>query len=229
MIQRNISQEGRSRRRRRGGARRRRQRDRRGPARIGREAAGDSERRGGAARRRAERAEPGAGARSGSPDRRGRRSSGELTQEQADALKQRVEAEGVPIFGVGPPAAPRARRVGLHRRPRRRCRVPRFDRGRASRADSRAARRWPRWPRSRARPSRASSRRSSTLRRRTSPPRSRAGRLTQAQADEIRADLQEHIDRLVNGELPGPPPGFDHRAPADRPGRMEDASATHTV
>jgi len=55
------------------------------------------------------------------------------------------------------------------------------------------------------------------------------GRLTEAQANEIRADLQEHIDRLVNGELPGPPPGFDHRAPADRPDGIEDASATHTV
>jgi hypothetical protein len=29
--------------------------------------------------------------------------AGELTQEQADALKERLEAEGVGIFGVGPP------------------------------------------------------------------------------------------------------------------------------
>ena len=36
------------------------------------------------------------------------------------------------------------------------------------------------------------------------------GRLTQAQADELEADLEERITDLVNGELHGPGPGFHH-------------------
>jgi len=36
------------------------------------------------------------------------------------------------------------------------------------------------------------------------------GRLTQAQADELEADVEERITDLVNGELHGPGPGFHH-------------------
>ncbi|OFW73126.1 MAG: hypothetical protein A2Y55_07380 [Actinobacteria bacterium RBG_16_68_12] len=36
------------------------------------------------------------------------------------------------------------------------------------------------------------------------------GKLTQAQADELKADLDERITDLVNGELRGPRPGFHH-------------------
>jgi predicted DNA-binding protein (UPF0251 family) len=37
------------------------------------------------------------------------------------------------------------------------------------------------------------------------------GKLTQAQADELEADLEDRITDLVNGELHGPPFGFRHR------------------
>jgi hypothetical protein len=44
-----------------------------------------------------------------------------------------------------------------------------------------------------------------------------AGRLTQSQADEIRADLPQHIEGLVNGELPRP-----MGLPGPMPGRHWD-------
>ena len=36
------------------------------------------------------------------------------------------------------------------------------------------------------------------------------GKLTQAQADELEAGLEQRITDLVNGELHGPGPGFHH-------------------
>lgn len=53
-----------------------------------------------------------------------------------------------------------------------------------------------------------------------------AGRLTQAQADEMSADLEQRITGMVNGELPsfgGPPPGFDGAPPSSPTGA--DAAA----
>jgi polyhydroxyalkanoate synthesis regulator phasin len=52
-----------------------------------------------------------------------------------------------------------------------------------------------------------------------------AGRLTQEQADEILADLPERLEDLVNGELPGPggPPG--HRWSAGPEQAASDAAA----
>ncbi len=53
-----------------------------------------------------------------------------------------------------------------------------------------------------------------------------AGRLTQAQADEMSADLKQRITDMVNGELPafdGPPPGFDG-APQNSPTGADTAA-----
>ena len=43
------------------------------------------------------------------------------------------------------------------------------------------------------------------------------GRLTQSQADEITTDLKQHVEGMVNGELPGPG-GPPHRPWHDRDG-----------
>ncbi len=155
--------------------------------------------------------------------------SGELTQEQGDALKQRVEAEGVPLFG-GPLLHGPGHGVGLHH----------FGGLDAAaeylgltedelRADIESGKTLAEVATAQGKTVEGLTKALVDAAEKDIAAAVDEGRLTEAQADEIRADLQEHIDRLVNGELPGPPPGFDHRAPADRPGGMEDASATHTV
>jgi polyhydroxyalkanoate synthesis regulator phasin len=155
--------------------------------------------------------------------------SGELTKEQGKALKQRVEAEGVPLFG-GPLLHGPGHGVGLHHFGGLDAAAEYLglteDELRAGLESGTTL-------------AEVATAQGKTVEGLTKALVDAAekdiaaavdeGRLTESQADEIRADLHEHIDRLVNGELPGPPPGFDHRAPADRPGGVEDASATHTV
>jgi hypothetical protein len=65
---------------------------------------------------------------------------GRITAEQAEELKERIEAGGSPLL-LGPPlfGGPDVHRGAVSRRPRRGCRVPRAPRGRAARADRRRA------------------------------------------------------------------------------------------
>ena len=62
--------------------------------------------------------------------------AGRLTEEQGEAMKQRIEAGDFPLFGGARLRPPRLRPARLPR-PRRRRRVPRRRRGRAARAAAR--------------------------------------------------------------------------------------------
>ena len=155
---------------------------------------------------------------------------GELTQEQADALKQRLEAEGVGIFGFGPPG-------GLHGGPHA-----------GLHAGLDAAAQYLGLTEAELHEQLESGQTLSEIAaeqgktvegleqalidaaKEDIAAAVEAGRLTQAQADEILSDLPDRIDDVVNGTFPPggpgrhgpwdggpPPPGApSDEAPADK-------------
>jgi hypothetical protein len=154
--------------------------------------------------------------------------SGELTKEQGDALKQRVEAEGVPILG-GPLFHGPGHGVGLHH-------VGGLDAAaeylglteNELRADLESGKTLAEVATAQGKTVEGLTKALVDAAEKDIAAAVDEGRLTEAQADEIRADLAEHIDRLVNGELPGPPPALDRHRPADE-SNAESGSLTQTA